>query len=239
MMRVYVAYDRDVSPEGEKWRWQFGEDLFSRDFFENVVGVNASQPDRREFVRTGKPIPLTDARKFWDAVSRLPALRGLSIYDDQVTAEDIHQLATKRCLEELIIQTTLVGDDHLREIGQLKELPGWSLALNSTTSSERASISRQGVDHLRALPKLTFLNLSGTTFDDLAAESLADLGNLKSLYLINTAISDDGLRHLASLRKLAVINVSGSLVTRAGSDELQAALPNCRVQNFVPYDPAD
>ncbi len=237
-LHVQAGYPRDDS-DASKWRWDFGERVLSRDFFENVVAVNASQYRRVGFIRTGAPIPLSDAHRFWESVYRLPALQYLIIFDDQVTPQNLDLLAQNRRLEALHIQTALVNDEHLREIGKLRGLKGLVFGADYLESEEQASISYQGVSYLRALPKLTFLDLSATTLDDRAAESLADLENLESLYLINTAISDDGLRHLARLRKLTVINVSGSRVTSAGSDELQAALPNCKIQNFVPYDPAD
>jgi hypothetical protein len=236
-MGVSVGYEYDEWAYNRtlffNWSdWNFGGDLLVRDFFENAVAVNASE--YRKYM-IGDPIPISDPRKFWMSVQELPALRGLTVASDQVTPADLRTLENHSKLEWLFLVSAEVTDEHLQEIGRLQSVSHLAVGAD-WWNGRQAKLSYAGIDQIAALPNLMYLDLSGTSLDDRAAKSLARAQTLKVLYLIETEISDEGLLHLAPLKNLATINVSGSLVTKAGSDAFQAAMPNCEVQNFVPKE---
>ena len=51
-------------------------------------------------------------------------------------------------------------------------------------------------------------------------------------YLTNTQVTDAGLGHLKGLAKLQELNLMLTQVTDAGVDDLQKALPKCRIHHF-------
>jgi len=61
---------------------------------------------------------------------------------------------------------------------------------------------------------------------------LTELTNLRKLYIHDTQITDAGLADLRGLPKLEVLSLpagDNSRVTQAGRDEIQKALPNCKI----------
>lgn len=66
-------------------------------------------------------------------------------------------------------------------------------------------------------------------FDDIAAEKIGALIDLKWLVLMDTSVTNEGLKHFASLRKLERLDLEGSRVTEEGVRRLQHALPRVQV----------
>ena len=56
------------------------------------------------------------------------------------------------------------------------------------------------------------------------------------LVLRDTAVTDAGLQHLRLLKGPTTIYLSGTKVTEQGAQELQAALPDCRVSLAPPVN---
>ena len=99
------------------------------------------------------------------------------------------------------------------------------------------------------------LNLANTKVTDGGLAPLAGLTNLRRLHLEKTGIGDAGLAHVKGLTNLEYLNLYGTKVTDAGLDQLagltnlknlylwqsqvtdagvaklQAALPNCKIDN--------
>ena len=50
------------------------------------------------------------------------------------------------------------------------------------------------------------------------------------LYLSNTKVSDAGLEHLKEMKELRYLGLTGTNVTDKGVKELQAALPDCKIE---------
>ena len=65
---------------------------------------------------------------------------------------------------------------------------------------------------------------------DAGLEHLKGLPRLQSLVLTGTKVSDAGLKHLKGLTQLRYLDLSGTKVTAAGVKRLQQALPNCLIQ---------
>lgn len=110
--------------------------------------------------------------------------------------------------------TGLVGADMFVDVVQVRIL-----------ESEAPDMA---LEHLKELPKLKLLYLSGTQTDDAGLEHLKGLTNLKYLELDHTQISDAGLKHLNKLTNLKLLKLSGTQVAE-GIQELQEALPTCEV----------
>ncbi len=113
-------------------------------------------------------------------------------------------------------------------------------------------ITDAGLEHLRGLTKLRFLNISGNAITDQAfkvlgtmpnittlyvgdnnkitGEELAQLRSLATLDLTRTAVSDQTLPQLYGLKSLFFLKLKGTKVTAVGIAALQKALPNCTIE---------
>jgi serine/threonine protein kinase len=109
------------------------------------------------------------------------------------------------------------------------------------------------LDELAALPKLHFLNLSGSSckptdaaaiarlplthlllgaasVDDAVAAELANCGTLQWLGLVGNPLTDKGLAELHRLKRLKSLTLEKTNVTPEGVAALRAALPDCVVE---------
>ncbi len=129
----------------------------------------------------------------------------------------------------------LLGDDFFYDVVTVN-LAGQEVSdlspLASLTNLDRLYLIDTRVSDLSPLASLTnlgYLGLSGTDVSDLSP--LASLSNLRRLFLNGTVVSD--LSPLASLTNLRRLFLNGTKVTKEEIAKLQAALPNCRVdQHF-------
>ena len=64
---------------------------------------------------------------------------------------------------------------------------------------------------------------------DAGLEHLKGLPDLEWLELYDTQVTDDGLEHLKGLTKLEYLDLYRTHVTSQGVQELQEALPNCEI----------
>ena len=97
----------------------------------------------------------------------------------------------------------------------------------------RTAITDAGLVHLQELTGLQKLSLEHTGVSDAGLAHLKSLTELESLNLGLTKVSDAGLVHLKGLTRLQVLHLWGSKVTDAGVNELQKALPDCRITREV------
>ena len=75
------------------------------------------------------------------------------------------------------------------------------------------------------------LELSGTdTTDEVLAEKVKGLTNLKWLYLSDTKSTVAVVVHLKGLTNLRSLYLSYTKITDAGLKDLQKALPDCRIK---------
>jgi hypothetical protein len=216
----------------------FGEEVLTKDYFDDVTFVNASRYRKLNGGRiTGEPIPLSEPARFWKAINQFPALEHLRVINDQITPADIASLHRNGQLRSLQLVSTALSDAHLKEVGRLQGLEyvsfggDWYAYFDEglQTRGTQAKVTCAGLQHLRSLPNLKDLSLFGTTVDDEAAKTLAQMPNLRYLDLGNTLLTDDGLRQLATLKNLEVIDLGATNVTPAGIREFQEAVPDCRI----------
>jgi Leucine Rich repeat len=91
------------------------------------------------------------------------------------------------------------------------------------------NVTDSGLENLRELTQLGALRLMGSNFTDDGLANLKGLTQLKVLNLTGTGISDAGLKNLVGLSHLIALRLDGTNVTDAGVNELQRALPNCKL----------
>jgi beta-lactamase regulating signal transducer with metallopeptidase domain/Leucine-rich repeat (LRR) protein len=103
-------------------------------------------------------------------------------------------------------------------------------------------VNDAGLAHLKGLHKLSVLGLSNTKITDAGLEHLKSLSGFTTpraendesdcgLLLLNkTKITDAGLKHLDALKGLRGVDLTGTKVTAAGVEQLQKALPQCKIE---------
>jgi len=85
------------------------------------------------------------------------------------------------------------------------------------------------LEHLKGLPRLEWLSISGRQITDARLKHLKGLTGLDWLVLSGTEVRDGGLVHLRGLTELKYLNLTATHVTEEGIEELRKALPNCKI----------
>jgi Leucine-rich repeat (LRR) protein len=150
------------------------------------------------------------AIKDWKHLRRLD-VRGTRISDG--TLEIVSHMTGLEALDIAHTEVTDLGLDHLIALINLKEL-----------SLGRGRLSNSGLVALRMLPTLTYLDLSGARptppdnpggrgagsgIPEETLKAIAELKDLRVLYLGFSAITTDGLRTLGSLDKVEKLGLQG------------------------------
>ena len=135
----------------------------------------------------------------------LPQLRGLSFYCCRgITDEGVAHLAGLKNLKSLQLY---------REDSLFKPDPKEKLVTDA------------GLENVKGLAELEYLNLMGQDITDTGLERLKGLTNLKKLYVSGDGITDAGLGHLKGLLHLERLHLFQTRVTPAGKAALRADLP--------------
>jgi len=152
-------------------------------------------------------------------IEHLTNLRVLDLASDKITSDVLEALSRMTKLEELSLRRIPIGKGELKQLSHLRNLKVLSLSFSKLKTGE--------LKHISDLRNLEVLDLSGTlvTDDDLA--NLSDFANLTTLDLSYTDVTAVGLRHVQELKNLTSLHLN--LQLEKGSEELQAALPNCKV----------
>ncbi len=150
------------------------------------------------------------AIKDWKHLTRLD-VRGTRISDG--TLEIVSHMTGLEALDIAHTEVTDLGLDHLIPLINLKEL-----------SLGRGRLSNLGLVALRMLPTLTYLDLSGARptppdnpggrgagsgIPEETLKAIAELKDLRVLYLGFSAITTDGLRTLGALDKVEKLGLQG------------------------------
>jgi Leucine-rich repeat (LRR) protein len=158
------------------------------------------------------------------------------------------QLAKMSSLAELDFSHTNISDANLKRLSTFVQLK--RLFLSNCTS-----ISDEGIEHIKTMPRLTELRLHSTDITDGAIESLVELpsltilvlngtdvtdagiarlgkkSSLTELHLYYTKITDEGLTHLAQLENLKHLNLGVcELLTKRAVKRLRKQLPQCKIE---------
>jgi hypothetical protein len=110
------------------------------------------------------------------------------------------------------------------ELVHLRRLP----RLRALIISGRG-VTDDGMIHVGELHELTSLYLCTTEVGDEGLSPLGRLTELRGLYLTSTQVTDVGLGHLAQLGNLKELHLYRTHVTDEGVRQLQAALPECKI----------
>ena len=183
-----------------------------------------------------KGMPLTYLACNATPVSDLLSLKGMALttlYCQHTSVSDLSPLAGM-ALTSLHCGVTLVSD-----LSPLTGMPLTYLACHNTSVSNLSPLAgmpltsltcgRTQVSDLSPLAgmPLVILACSQTSVSDLSPLVEMPLGQLS---LQATHVDDAGLMSLRQLASLTTLGLNGSRVTAAGVAELQAALPNCKIE---------
>lgn len=113
-------------------------------------------------------------------------------------------------------------DEHLSPVAKLQGV--YRVHVGGT------SITDAGLTHLKGLDSIERLHLDRTKITDAGLDVVGGLKTLKYLNLYGTAITDAGLSKLTGLTNLEKLYVWQTQVTDAGAKQLQAKLPNVRIE---------
>jgi hypothetical protein len=116
------------------------------------------------------------------------------------TPDDLASLAAFPRLQVLRVGGEQFGDESLPDIVRHKELCGLGLVETKVTA--------RGLRELRALARLSMLELCGAGIDDDALHEVSLLQHLERLQLHGTSIGSDGWRNLANLRELKQLDIA-------------------------------
>lgn len=145
----------------------------------------------------------------------------LNLSFTQVTDAGLAVVADMPKLEKLYLSGLKISDAGLKVVENLKEL---DLLIVSQTP-----ITDAGLVHLKGLENLERLSLMETKVTDRGLKSLLGLSKLKALDLASTGITDAAIPQLIQLRTLEELNVANTKLSPAGVRTLQAALPECEI----------
>lgn len=99
----------------------------------------------------------------------------------------------------------------------------------SSVDLARTPVGDSALTLLGTMPRLTRLRLAQTRVTDVGLEQLRPLQYLAYLNLVDTDVSDQGLRVLETLPRLVSVYLAGTRVTAGGVERLQRALPRARI----------
>ena len=175
----------------------------------------------------------------------LTRLQGLALERTNVTNSGMEHLEGLSELGYLSLNCTRVGDAGLKHLAGLKKIGVLYLCQTRTTDEGLAALKNMkqlswldlrntrvtdsGLKHLSDLSHMRLLSLYGIRMTDAGIEPLVKLTNLESLTLNQTQVTDAGVIRLAKLSKLIDLDLLGSQVTEQGRKQIQAALPQCKI----------
>lgn len=128
-------------------------------------------------------------------------LYGLSILNQRYFSIASAKALGKTNLGILNLKGTLISDDHLIELANMKRI--------SALHVEAEPITIKGLSALKSPPLASFDFINYLNINDAIVKKLSQLKNLQSLQLVHTNITDNQLMMLASLSKLQNLNLDG------------------------------
>ncbi len=173
--------------------------------------VNGTEPPGPEWLQ------LVLGENFFSEIESVSFYFGRGKVTDVETA-NLRELTNLQLLD---LSETSVSDAGLANLKQLFQLRDLNLAGTKVTGA--------GLRDLKGLSKLETLAFHRTDVGDAGLENLKELTNLHHLYLQETHVTDAGLIHLRGLSQLKYLDLRKTEVTGEGVNDLQKALPNCRI----------
>ena len=132
---------------------------------------------------------------------------------------------------------------HIAQFRSLRFLANDAIAEGSTLSPADAGgigshrITDDGLAHLAELRELESLMLWDTAITDAGLTHLLHLSNLTELKITSPLITDGSVDTLARMQQLEVLYVSGMCISNKGVRELRKRLPHCLIVEREWFDP--
>jgi hypothetical protein len=213
-----VKYDYEAggpreTPPGPAWLRSF----LGENFFSDVVGVTYQPSFWYELLW---PKLADDGLA---QIKSLTRLETLELSGTKTTDAGLANLKELTQLQELGLCDTKITDAGLVNLKGLTGLR--NLDLNWTL------VTHAGLANLKGLTRLHKLSLRRTKVGDAGIVNLQGLSELQDLDLIQTQVTDAGLANLNGLAQLQNLWLYETKVTATGIEDLQKALPNCKIHH--------
>jgi hypothetical protein len=162
------------------------------------------------------------------------SLRGGGVGADLVDRDLRYFLNLHRVQSVSLAECGVITDNGLATLRGLNLLTELNLArLNQYRYAQfgvnQTRLTDACLVHLRSMPRLENLSLSGNQITDQGLSQIAELTNLKVLDLDATEVSDAGLIHLQGMKSLQSVNLAATRVTIQGVTKLQDARPDLSI----------
>lgn len=125
------------------------------------------------------------------------------------------------------IQIEPVGPRWLQQVAYRNHMLGFYTV--TLVLSERSQFTDETLKDIRVFTQLKSLWISSTQVTDSGLVHLKSMDKLEDVRLYHTQVTDNGLLHLRGLTSLRRLTLNATQVTEAGVNELQTALPNCKI----------
>ena len=159
---------------------------------------------------------------------------------------DIYYQFPFRFIVALRLDARMLSEEDVAAIGELKrlrrltmsecEVPEdfeWLTQLKRLRSLdvEGTKLTENQVSVISTVQTLSVLGLSKTDLNDQGLAKLSSLERLYSLSIKSNPISDESLSTLKQMERLQFLDIRGTQITAAGLQQLQAALPDCKIKS--------
>jgi hypothetical protein len=173
--------------------------------------------DKAVWIRLNNTDATDDTLRY---ISSQVGLQRLYLANTRVTDRTLARISHLTDLEDLNLKGTLVTDaglEHLRPLIQLRDI-----------DLSKTAVTDAGLANLSGLTKVERLALHNTAITD---EGLAELGDLPDLnyVILGPEMTDESLEYLALWPNLRTVWLIRTAVTADGVKRLKAVLPKCAV----------
>ncbi|MCA9005559.1 MAG: hypothetical protein KDA70_09835 [Planctomycetaceae bacterium] len=160
------------------------------------------------------------------ALSRIPQLKDLSLWDCQFEKSVLVSLLKKKGLKSLSLAGSTFQEE---ELSILKQAPAKETLTHLILTN--CQISDQTAAVISECRNLEILHLDGTQITDMGLKMLARLPHLKVLVLDHTAVTDNGVSYLTGTPELVELSLSNTGVSDEVVDALKQEIPALRISD--------
>jgi hypothetical protein len=171
--------------------------------------------------------PRAEVRRSWREILFGDQYRGIDFTDGKPLAgETLDAVAAIGEVKLLSFHGGVLSDDHVRRLAGLRQV--------ETFIASGSPLTDRSAEVIAGWPELKWLELDDTQLTDAAVPHLIKLQKLEVLRIQGTKITDGGFAQLAALKNLRELSIGDSAshpmpVSLKCHDEVQRALPNCRL----------
>lgn len=208
------------SPKQATWVPEWLRDLLGRHFFEKVQSIGMGNPH----LDPAKPKTTDETMQL---LEQFPRLREFELLRSDVTDRGVSQLEHCPEMHHLSFwDNKYITPEAMKSIKKLRRLH--TLYLDGVLNSE------EGIAHIKELPQLRELLIGDfreeSTITNAALKHIGEMQSLHMLRIHSASVTDEGLVHLENLTQLKELTLDNTKVTPEGAQQLQRALPNCKIK---------